>query len=114
MVRGLGGTKIKKKPWKTGMEREIILHKDIKDAGFNGGKALKPRRIRVLTNSKAFVYYPHGKFAWDGKTWFNKNELLWCYSKIYVEGVAWCKVKRNKSDISYSYVRATNIMIANV
>jgi hypothetical protein len=40
MVKGIEITKIKKKPWKTRMERDIILHKDIKDAGLQGGKAI--------------------------------------------------------------------------
>lgn len=48
MVRGMGGTKVKKKPWKTRMERDIMMHKDIKEAGLQGGKALgeilKPRK----------------------------------------------------------------------
>ena len=39
MVRDLGGTKIKKKPWKTQIERDIMLHKDIKEASLQGGKA---------------------------------------------------------------------------
>jgi len=48
MVRGIGGTKTKKKPWKPRMERDIILHKDIKEAYYKGGKALgeiiKPKK----------------------------------------------------------------------
>ena len=40
MVRGIGKTKVKKKPWKTRMERDIIMHKDIKEAGLQGGKAI--------------------------------------------------------------------------
>ncbi len=39
MVRGMGGTKVKKNPWKTMMERDIMLHKDIKEAHLQGGKA---------------------------------------------------------------------------
>jgi len=48
MVRGMGSTKVKKKPWKSRMERDIMLHKDIKEAGLQGGKAfgqvLKPKK----------------------------------------------------------------------
>jgi hypothetical protein len=40
MTKGLNGTKIKKKPWNTKIERDIILHKDIKDSGFQGGKVI--------------------------------------------------------------------------
>jgi hypothetical protein len=40
MVRGIGITKTKKKPWKTRMERDIMLHNDIKEAGLQGGKAI--------------------------------------------------------------------------
>ncbi len=40
MVRGIGKTKVKKKPWKTRMERDIIMHKDIKEAGLQGGKVI--------------------------------------------------------------------------
>jgi len=40
MVRGMDVTKTKKKPWKTRMERDIILHKDIKEAYLQGGKAI--------------------------------------------------------------------------
>jgi len=32
MVTGMDNTKVKKKPWKTRMERDIILHKDLKEA----------------------------------------------------------------------------------
>ena len=48
MVRGIGKTKVKKKPWKTRMERDIILHKDLKEAYIQGGKAIggvvKPKK----------------------------------------------------------------------
>ena len=40
MVRGMDGAKTKKKPWKTRMERDIILHKDISEAYYQGGKAI--------------------------------------------------------------------------
>ena len=40
MVRGMGGTKVKKKPWKTRMERDIYYHKDLKDAYLQKGKAM--------------------------------------------------------------------------
>ena len=48
MVRGIGKTKVKKKPWKTRMERDIILHEDLKEAYIQGGKAIggvvKPKK----------------------------------------------------------------------
>ena len=48
MVRGMGGTKIKKKPWKTRMERDIMYSKDITEAHLQGGKLLgefiKPKK----------------------------------------------------------------------
>ncbi|MCK5636372.1 MAG: hypothetical protein KAH91_03045 [Thermoplasmatales archaeon] len=44
----MGGTKVKKKPWKTRMERDIFHSKDITEAGIQGGKALgdvvKPKK----------------------------------------------------------------------
>ena len=40
MVRGLGTTKVKKKSWKTRMERDIKFSKDIKEAGLEGGKVI--------------------------------------------------------------------------
>ena len=40
MVRGIGKTKVKKKPWKTRMERDIVFSRDIKEAGLEGGKAI--------------------------------------------------------------------------
>ena len=38
MTRGIGDTKEKKKPWKTRVERDIMMDKDIKEAGLQGGK----------------------------------------------------------------------------
>lgn len=56
MVRGTGGTKVKKKPWKTGMERDIMMHKDIIEAGLQGGKALgdiiKPKKKKSKKKHK--------------------------------------------------------------
>jgi len=40
MVRGIDAPKEKKKPWKTRMERDIIMHKDIKESGLQGGKVI--------------------------------------------------------------------------
>jgi hypothetical protein len=40
MVRGIGKTKVKKKPWKTRMERDVVFSKDITEAYFQGGKAI--------------------------------------------------------------------------
>ena len=48
MVTGLDNTKVKKKPWKTRMERDIILNKDLNEAYVQGGKAIggivKPKK----------------------------------------------------------------------
>ena len=55
MVRGMGGTKVKKRPWKSRMERDIILHKDIAEAYTQGGKALGEiiiQRRKAGKNSK--------------------------------------------------------------
>jgi len=40
VVRGIGKIKTKKKPWKTRMERDIMLHKDLKETYLQGGKAV--------------------------------------------------------------------------
>ena len=40
MARGIDVTKEKKKPWKTRMERDIIMHKNIKESGLQGGKVI--------------------------------------------------------------------------
>jgi len=40
MVKGLDGSEVKKKPWKTRVERDIIMHKDIKESGLQGGKVI--------------------------------------------------------------------------
>ena len=32
MDRGLDATKLKKKPWKSRVERDIMLHKDVSEA----------------------------------------------------------------------------------
>ena len=39
LVTGFDNTKIKKKPWKTKMKRDIYLHKDLHKAVSQGGKA---------------------------------------------------------------------------
>ncbi|MBN2604063.1 MAG: hypothetical protein JXA91_08035 [Candidatus Thermoplasmatota archaeon] len=40
MVKGIDEIKVKKKPWKTRVERDIIMHEDIKKAGTQGGKVI--------------------------------------------------------------------------
>jgi hypothetical protein len=40
MVRGIGKTKVKKKPWKTRIERDVVFSKDIKESGLQGGKVI--------------------------------------------------------------------------
>jgi hypothetical protein len=39
MVTGLDDTRVKKKPWKSQMERDIMLHTDLKEVITQGGKA---------------------------------------------------------------------------
>ena len=52
MVTGLDNTKVKKKPWKTRMGRDIMLHKDLKEAYIQGGKVIggiiKPKKKKKL------------------------------------------------------------------
>jgi hypothetical protein len=40
MVRGIGGTIEKKKPWKTRVERDVVFSKDIKKSELQGGKVI--------------------------------------------------------------------------
>jgi hypothetical protein len=39
IVKGMDNTKLKRKPWKNKMERDILFSKDLKEAGLQGGKA---------------------------------------------------------------------------
>jgi hypothetical protein len=56
MVKGLDGTKIKKRPWKTRMERDIMLHKDIKEAYLHKGKAYGEITHRMLHKKKILFH----------------------------------------------------------
>ena len=40
MVRGVGDIKNQKKPCKTKIERDIIMHEDLKKSGLQGGKVI--------------------------------------------------------------------------
>ena len=40
MVHGLGNTKLKKKPYKSTIERDILLHKDLREAYLQRGKVM--------------------------------------------------------------------------
>ncbi len=40
MPRGLDTPKQAKKPWKTQVERDIIMHEDIEESGLEGGKVI--------------------------------------------------------------------------
>ena len=40
MVRGVGDIKNQKKYWKTKVERNIIMHEDLKESGLQGGKVI--------------------------------------------------------------------------
>ena len=52
MVRGMDVTKVKKKPWKSRLERDIMLHKDISEAYTQGGKALGEAVERLFNKPK--------------------------------------------------------------
>jgi len=52
MVRGIGKTKVKKKPWKTRMERDIILHKDLAEAYFQKGKVMGNIANKIVNKPK--------------------------------------------------------------
>ena len=52
MVTGLDNTKVKKKPWKTQMERDIYLHKDLAEAYYQRGKAMGGILDKVVKYSK--------------------------------------------------------------
>ena len=58
MVRGLGKTKVKKKPWKTRMERDIVFSKDIKESGLQGGKAIgEIVKLKKVKKWVGFIIY---------------------------------------------------------
>jgi hypothetical protein len=40
MARGVDGSKIKKKSWKTRIDRDILMHEDLKESGLQGGKII--------------------------------------------------------------------------
>ncbi len=40
MARRLDESKIKKKPWNTRLERDILMHDDLKKSGIQGGKII--------------------------------------------------------------------------
>ena len=40
MYLGMNGKSINKKPWKTGLERDVMMHDDLKESGFQGGKII--------------------------------------------------------------------------
>jgi hypothetical protein len=52
MVTGLDNTKVKKKPWKTRMERDIILNKDIAEAYYQKGKVMGNIANKVVNKPK--------------------------------------------------------------
>ena len=45
-------TKVKKKPWKSRLERDIMLHKDISEAYTQGGKALGETVDKLFKKTK--------------------------------------------------------------
>ena len=52
MATGLDNTKVKKKPWKTRMERDIILNKDIAEAYYQKGKVMGNIANKVVNKPK--------------------------------------------------------------
>lgn len=52
MVRGIDCAKPKKNPWKSRMERDIILHRDIVEAYTQGGKAIGEVMRKQITKNK--------------------------------------------------------------
>jgi len=52
MVKGMDNTKLKKKPWKTQIERDIYLHKDLAEAYYQKGKAMGPIVKKVVNRPK--------------------------------------------------------------
>ena len=53
MVHGIDGAKDRKKPWKSRMERDIILHRDITVAYTQGGKAIGDILKKKKINKKS-------------------------------------------------------------
>ena len=45
----------KKKPWKTRIERDIIMHKDIKDSSLQGGKIIGYKLSLFNVMKKSFI-----------------------------------------------------------
>ncbi len=52
MVKGLDNTKVKRNPWKTRMERDIILHKDLIEAYQQRGKVMGEIVKQVVGKTK--------------------------------------------------------------
>jgi len=52
MVHGIDNIKIKKKKYKTTIERDIALHKDLREAYFQRGKAIGEITRKVFTKKK--------------------------------------------------------------
>ena len=50
MIRGVEDVKDKKKPWKTKVERDSIMHKDLKESSLQGGKVIGNLALRRRCN----------------------------------------------------------------
>ena len=65
MARGIDGTREKKKPWKTRMERDIVFSKDIKESGLQGGKVIgdKLSLLSFIIGIPLFIIGLYGFFS---------------------------------------------------
>ena len=52
MIKGMDNTKLKKKQWKTIMERDIYLHKDLAEAYFQRGKTMGDIAKKLVNKPK--------------------------------------------------------------
>jgi len=51
-VTGLDDARVKKKPWRSEMQRDIMLNKDLADATIQGGKAFGKVTKRIIQGKK--------------------------------------------------------------
>ena len=51
-ITGLDNIKIKKKPWKTKMERDLYIHKDLKEVVSQGGKTFGEVTKKIFHKKK--------------------------------------------------------------
>ena len=51
-VTGLDDARVKKKPWKSEMQRDIMLNKDLADATIQGGKVFGKVTKKIIQGKK--------------------------------------------------------------